>query len=735
MNISGWTASIDRVQRTKRFKVAASIVVVLAALALSITYWITLVSREGELAPHSPTNATSPATAGAPGENPAESAEPTTAGAKGAAKTEATKAEDLIGTSSIEIGQKAMNELFAFRTDPTIVAVASALGAAMALIVIWIDLGLTYLILLSLAACVALPLMAFARTTLAADWGVAGGVSFLARTLTGASALVAVFTALMRALQFLLSGAGPIMAIARTVLIEAVRIKLSLVLIILLVLALALLPDLMNASTPLRHRVQAFLTYGTGGPFWLIALLTTLFAAASVAFEQRDKQIWHTMTKPVAPWQYVLGKWIGVMGLSAVLMGASASGVFLFVEYLRTQPAQGESVKTLGTGGLVDGRVSEDRLILERQILAARVVVEPDPGRSGIEDTVKTPDDPEFKKILADYLAAGRLNDPNFAKSDVVLEKLTTDLYKQYVQAYRAIGPGQAKTYVFSGLSGVESDRAQLLLRFKVEAGMNDPSQIYAICMSLNGLDWIVRNVGLSVTQSVPVAPFIVTSERRGAIPFDSPAFAQLMAQGLGAGQRLIRARDLIDASGSLQLTILNGLPGFTEDGTGVVRGNPETIGFPPKGLEISYSVGSWRMNFVRALCILFAKLAFLCMLAIAAATCLSFPVACLIAVGTFLAAETSGFLTNSLESYNELNRDGSIHPVRYPIMIVAKGVTWTFKTYAELAPTQKLADGRLIGWDSVARGIAVLAAWTVLLFALATLIFRKRELATYSGQ
>jgi hypothetical protein len=40
-----------------------------------------------------------------------------------------------------------------------------------------------------------------------------------------------------------------------------------------------------------------------------------------------------------------------------------------------------------------------------------------------------------------------------------------------------------------------------------------------------------------------------------------------------------------------------------------------------------------------------------------------------------------------------------------------------------------------LLSWASVAYGTTVLAAWTGALYAIAVSVFRRRELATYSGQ
>jgi len=64
----------------------------------------------------------------------------------------------------------------------------------------------------------------------------------------------------------------------------------------------------------------------------------------------------------------------------------------------------------------------------------------------------------------------------------------------------------------------------------------------------------------------------------------------------------------------------------------------------------------------------------------------------------------------------------------------IATPVHLAFNFYADLKPTQRLVDGRLLGWGSVAGGAATLAALTAMLYGAAVLIFRRRELAIYSG-
>ena len=110
--------------------------------------------------------------------------------------------------------------------------------------------------------------------------------------------------------------------------------KISVVFIVILLVLMALIPNSLTEDQPLRFRVQQWLSYGLGFSYAVLALLTLFLSVATVAFEQRDKIIWQTATKPVASWQYVLGKWSGVMVLNLVLLSVSAGGVYIFTEFL-----------------------------------------------------------------------------------------------------------------------------------------------------------------------------------------------------------------------------------------------------------------------------------------------------------------------------------------------------------------------------------------------------------------
>ncbi|MCA9299384.1 MAG: hypothetical protein KDA28_09970, partial [Phycisphaerales bacterium] len=150
--------------------------------------------------------------------------------------------------------------------------------------------------------------------------------------------------------------------------------------------------------------------------------------------------------------------------------------------------------------------------------------------------------------------------------------------------------------------------------------------------------------------------------------------------------------------------------------------------------LTVSYSAGSYRVNFVKAVFILWLKLAFLAMVGVCASTFLSFPVAAMVAFGIFFCAESASFLTATLEYYGTTNTDGDIVPHKFITYYISMAVGWVFAIYAELRPTTYLVDGRLLTFGAVAQGTTVLGVLIGLLYAIGTAVFRRRELAMYSG-
>ncbi|MFG0306939.1 MAG: ABC transporter permease [Phycisphaerales bacterium JB040] len=631
----------DRLQKSRGFKIGASIGVALLVVSAAVLY-VVLATSEG-----------------AGGLTLPEGLDPEVAAR---AQAQYSLFEDIAGASNPLVGMGVT----------ALLALVAVIG------VIWLGLGLTYLGLGLIGALVAGPLL------------LADSTAGAGRMIGGVVALTMAFTALMQGARLLLAGSKPVLSIARNVLAEAVRLKLSMVFVVMLIVLMAALPLLLDDAQPLRYRVQTFLQWATGGSFWIIATMVVFFSVGTVAFEQRDKIIWQTMTKPVAPWQYLLGKWLGVSLLAAILLAVSSSGVFLFTEYLRTQPAEGE------VAGEIDPlNLSEDRVVLETQVLTARKSVYP-------QDLVDIRDE-AVDVAVREQIERERRQDPDYDPSPAELRALRIEVVNRESLEYRSIDPAgdRYEEFVFLGLEGAKGFNRPITLRYKVNAEGNRPDALYTLMME---------------TPDGPLTP--------------PPG----RTTGLGFSHTLTFSPEFIGEDGRFDLRIWNGALRVLEDGRPVFVPNPATITFPVDGLELSYAAGSYHMNFVRIVFVLWIKLAFLAALGIWAGTFLSFPVAGLVSVGTFLVAEGASFVQSSIDMFSLTDYDGNTEAWRVVAKAIADTISNLFLVYSELRPTTRLSDGRLLSWYEVGGGTVVLAIAMSGLLLTGVYIMKRRELAIYSG-
>ncbi len=722
MNLAELRAKLDRVQHGRTFKIVATIIVVACAIAFLATYVL------GQ--------AQAGAFGGGPdGAAPANVAGPTPGGEP------LSEAEETARTA-IEATRRSIEEITSLRTDWTALAIGVAIATGLALVIIWLGLGLTYLGLGIFAGIVAGPLLlldraripflniqcrsaglftlamvllggAFtalvqsARLIFSSHWATLASGAATATLVVGLAWIAAqvglmppgaqgplifgiIAVALGCTVAIVVSRAAPppgqTFAIARLVVDEAVRMKVSLVFMVLLMVALAALPGALNPDTPLRYRVQSFLQYGSSVSYWLIGFLVVFLAVGTVAFEQRDRVIWQTMTKPVATWRYILGKWVGVMGVAAVLFGVSMSGVFLFTEYLRQQPAQGEFEAYVPLDENI--AVTEDRLYLETQVLSSRRSVGP---------TVVAIDEEELEKIVDQIMRDEANRGPTLTSAPRSREQIAAERREAFDRAYFSIGPEdqQLETYYFNGLDEARALGKPMSLRFKGQFGANDPRSEYTLTFFFSpSLPPVMRRVSADQTFTVPITPAAVNPD------------------------------------GTLALTIFNGR--LMRDGSRVP--NAESVGFLPGSLEVFYPGDSYRLNFARSAIILLAKLGVMAMIGIFAGTFLSFPVAAMVAMGFFLGAESSGFMWDSLTYYSPTNAKGEVLWHRVVADFVTRPIAATLKVFSDIDPIERLVDGRVVSWATIAFSVTVTSLVSAGAYACAVFAMRRRELAIYSG-
>ncbi len=480
-----------------------------------------------------------------------------------------------------------------------------------------------------------------------------------------------------------------VLAVAHTVVKEASRSRVALVFVILLLVLLPLIPLWLDPEAPLRFRIQTFISRSLSLTYVLAACMTLFLSCATVAFEIRDRQIWQLMTKPVGRMSYLAGKWLGVLSVNAVILVVAGVSIFTYIKYLRQLPV------APGLEGALDALAVRD------EVLVARVGARP-----------------RYEALSAQQLRAEVdlmiERDPQLSGTEIPLSvkrQMARDLQEQYLNESRTVPPVDPirpgfnqRTYVFEGLGAARSQQSSLTLRYRLHILRDDEHERFPVLFVFNEDPdtATTRQYTPTVTHVLPIGP------------------------------------DLIRDDGTMAVTIFNLYEPAPED-----RGRGE-LNFEEDDFELLHRVGGFEGNFLRAVVMTWAKLSFLAMLGIAAATLLSFPVACLFSFTIFFAGTLGPFLALSLEEYYPPDTSrmdwGNLALViqwafQSLVRGIAQGLVVALESFGEYRPTQSLVEGRLIGWRSVAGGFFWLGAvWSGVALCLGYLVLRNRQLAIYSG-
>ena len=520
------------------------------------------------------------------------------------------------------------------------------------------------------------------------------GFTTAAIVVGGIWAMTTAFFVGLELLRLLLSPGYATLGIARTLLDEAIRMRLGLVFVVMVVVMVAILPFTTGSETRLQYRLESFLTYALTVVSTLLAVMTILLAVRTVSSELQERQAFLTLTKPVGRLRYLAGKWLGIMALNLLLLTVAGVGVVAFVRVLERQPAMDRL----------------DREAVQQQVLTARESATPMPVEgSGLAAA--------FARRVEEL----RLREPEiFGRPGSPLTELPDAerdiIYDQVYRDWLTLGQRDTTTYRFTGLADAKAVAPSVQLRLKPKAAGPLDDERLQLSFRINDRPFVDPRTG-------------------GAIPrirddtfhtFDIPT------------------EDIRD-DGSIDIAITN------EAGEGTPQ---PTISFNPKdGMELFYRVGGFVPNVARGLVILWVRLGFLAMLGLAAATFLGFPVACLLSFLVYLTAVGSGYLAESLTSYASLQTQqadwwsaigivfekfrGEIAAGKYwdafkvLVRLVGEAFTLVVPSFEDYNPTPQVAYGRAVPWSSV--GGAVLKVglfWTGVVALIAGYIFHRRELA-----
>lgn len=535
---------------------------------------------------------------------------------------------------------------------------------------------------------------------LVATVGVAGGLWWAGRTAPAAAIAGAVVLSLalgvgIAALRLVLSGSHGVIGVARAVVEEAVGSRTPVLLVLALVLALPVLPLVLDPSERLEYRLQFFLNWALSGASFLLAMVTIVLAVGSVCGDIDSQRIHMTLVKPIQRWQYLLGKWLGIVLLDVVLVGIVGVGVFLGAVAIGRLPAAD----------------SNDRRAVDEQVFTARQTARPEHPRGAEFDAAVTASIEQMQKDDP----AGFALDPAGARRRIKAQR---------VLEWHTVSADVMASYMFTLPAATRPQSSVVQLRLKPFAdnvGIDRAPVRFALW--LNDRAYPVKN---GVHEE-----YTLTSGRFHTI--DIPA-------------------SVIDESGRLRVAIANRNvvpPGETR---------PTAISFSPgKGLEVLYRAGSFGGNFVRGLVVMLAKLAMLAAAGLAAASWLGFPIAVLTSLMVYVVAVARGFLADAIDIYTGLDRPEStfVAMVRLRASLLFERLDklelWdAFKTltsivadgFLALVPSfgshdgvTEVATGRLLSLSQMLASCGELAVlYPFLLLAVGWLLLERRDLVNVSG-
>jgi len=272
-------------------------------------------------------------------------------------------------------------------------------------------------------------------------------------TLATGAGIMAGFIAGIYLVRLLLSLPYGPFSVAGSVLREALHNKLAIVLLILEVLIIAGLPFIVGESDQLQYRIQQFMAYSLGLTAILLSLLTIFLACSTLSSEIRDKQIFTVMVKPIDRGSYLLGKWLGIVLLNAVLLTVAGGAIYSFIIfYMVQQPARDQL----------------DALAVSEQVLTARVAAEPTPPEA-VDAAVAE----RLERLLNDQGQA-------YIEQRGGMLEIEEEIRQQVLTEWRSLGPYGRDRYqsvfLFTNMQEAKKlgQSVQLEYKIKVSGEMED---------------------------------------------------------------------------------------------------------------------------------------------------------------------------------------------------------------------------------------------------------------------
>ena len=562
-------------------------------------------------------------------------------------------------------------------------------------------------------------------------------------------------------------------AVTRTTFIQSLRSRVGLAAMVLLAVLLLAAPMMVNnGASPLADRIRTFLSYSVGLTGVILAVITIFLSTTFFCADVQRKQIFLLATKPLSRWQYVLGRWLGVILLDALLLALAGTGIYAGAQYLRSQPHLSPT----------------DRRAVETEVFTARRKITPDYSNDdtmvnqAVEDRVEQlRQSNALEEVIQNFLPQAGGN------REQAGELVIQELGKQARERLQSIPPGRpGRPYIFRNVRVTGMTRTATgtvtnihteyaLLRMEIPewlAAELIPGRPVDVQSALSrvlevGDNWLVVQAmkdsflsqGLSTLKpddrvEITLEPMMELSYKLGTgatVPSGGTVTSQWVI-GPENPERSLRVFDPIEQEDVPYRTVSVITSGRCVDETGAVVAqlfNPNmtreggrtitSISIAPGDISLLYAVGSFGPNLASAMGTLLAQMMFIAAVGVLTATFLSFPVAVLTSGALVLFTLMMGYVTDSVKYVSDDGGNLLIHGVVWLLALVLPNLS-------AMSPTEAIASGVEVAtftepWRLMAMNPSLATFWqaltslqaplaTLIVLAIGCVIFTKRELA-----
>ncbi len=458
-----------------------------------------------------------------------------------------------------------------------------------------------------------------------------------------------------------------IIAIAKTVLKEIIRMRVLMFFILLYILGFtvffAMWLDV--GTTRPDEKVQTFISYSVSAATVLLSFSTIFLAVATVTRDIKRKEIFTIATKSVSRLGYLAGKFLGISIFNLIVLLISFTLIYF-------------------TAGNIGKKEVAKQPEEQQAYFADRIDSLVLTARQGIAPTIPSFQqqiDDEVERMVADEIRRY----PNISSEPELIENLRqhliADAQSTLRKGFLTVKVGDYKVFEFNNVK-VLPGQEFVYLRYNMDVSVN-PENLKAF-----GL-WLI-------------GPEDPTADKSGTV------FQTYDTVNVFHEHRI--PAELVSPEGKLFVAYRNP---FENVRSSILFSNKN-------GLEVLYTSGTFLANLGRAFCLIFFRLIFLTIIALAFGALLSFPVAVLAVMVAFIIGICSSFFLDAIGStFGNTSAN------------VVEAVMLLFPQLSKYDPSYLLEKGRMIEpmlvYSCLANLVLLKAGFVG---ALGFLAFRRKELA-----